>query len=72
MISFVRPAGISNFDVRISNSKTYIYRGCCYYNGAYYHATANPFIIVRVTRNENYFQDIQHTKEEKDTLTIYY
>lgn len=55
MISFVRPPRISNFDVRISNSKTCIYRGCCYYNGAYCHATANPFIVVRVTRNGNYF-----------------
>jgi len=55
MISFVRPPGISNFDVRISNSQTRDYRGCCYYNGAHCHATANPFIVVRVTRNENYF-----------------
>ena len=55
MISFVRPAGISNFDVRISNSKTSVYRGISYYNGAYCYATTNPFIVVRVARNENYF-----------------
>jgi hypothetical protein len=55
MTSFVRPPGISNFDVRISNSKTRVYRGCCYYNGAYCHATTHPFIVVRITPNENYF-----------------
>jgi len=55
MISFVRPPGISNFDVRISNSQTRDYRGCCYYNGSDFHATSNPFIVVRITPNENYF-----------------
>jgi hypothetical protein len=55
IIEFVRPSGISNFDVRISNSKTRKYRGCCYYNGASCHDTADPFIVVRITENENYF-----------------
>jgi hypothetical protein len=55
MISFVRPPGISNFDVRISNSQTRDYHGRCYYNGAGCHPTANPFIVVRVTQNESYF-----------------
>jgi hypothetical protein len=53
--SFVRPPGISNFDVRISNSKTRVHCGLCYVDGANCHATANPFIVVRVTQNESYF-----------------
>ena len=65
MISFVRPPGISNFDVRISNSKTCFYRGICYYNGAYCHATTNPFIVVRVTQNENYFPIYTANKKGK-------
>lgn len=55
IISFVRPPGISNFDVRISNSKTRTHCGRCYVDGANCHATVNPFIVVRVTQNESYF-----------------
>ncbi len=72
MISFVRPSGISNFDVRISNSKTSVYRGICYYNGAYCHTTANPFIIVRVTQNKKYFPIYTIYKKAKVTLTTSY
>lgn len=55
IISFVRPARISNFDVRISNSKRWTHCGGCYVDGANCHATVNPFIVVRITQNESYF-----------------
>lgn len=49
IIRAVRPAGIANFDVRISNTK----KGCCgrsYTSGSGYHMTANPFLVVRVAK----------------------
>lgn len=52
IIRAVRPAGIGNFDVRISN---FAGRGCvgrAYTNGSGYHATADPFLIVRVARTD--------------------
>jgi hypothetical protein len=55
IINFVRPNGISNFDVRISNSQKHIFRGTAYEKGSGYHDTANPFIVVRVTKNERAF-----------------
>lgn len=55
IIQHLRPNGISKFDVRISNSKTCIFRGCCYYNGAGCHDTGNPFIIIRITKHEEAF-----------------
>lgn len=54
IIRFVRPPGISGFDVRISNSK-HLFAGRAYYQGCGLHDTANPFIIVRITRNEKMF-----------------
>lgn len=65
IIQFARPNGISNFDVRISNSKTRIFCGCCYYNGAEVHDTADPFIVVRITRNENEFPYLVQYKPQK-------
>ena len=55
IIQFVRPNGISNFDVRISNSQKHIFRGRAYIEGSTYHDTANPFIVIRVTKDENAF-----------------
>jgi hypothetical protein len=55
IIQFVMPNGISNFDVRISNSQNHIFRGTAYPDGSRYHNTAKPFIVVRVTRGENAF-----------------
>jgi hypothetical protein len=54
IIKFVRPNGISNFDVRISNSKG-IFAGTAYWEGSTYHDTPNPFIVVRITKNESAF-----------------
>lgn len=54
VIQFVRPNGLSNFDIRVSNSRhdfceTVYVSGCCY------HDLPNWSIVVRVTRNENGF-----------------
>ena len=65
IIEFVRPNDITNFDVRISNSKTRIYAGRCYPNGAICHDTANPFIVVRVTRDEKCFPTYTSSKKGK-------
>jgi hypothetical protein len=55
IIKFVRPNGISNFDIRISNSQYDLFRGRAYWAGSTYHDTGNPFIVVRVTKKENKF-----------------
>lgn len=46
IIRFVRPSGISNFDVMVKNGE-YL-AGKAYYKGSSYHATADPFVIARV------------------------
>lgn len=51
IINAVRPAGISKFDVRISNTKRWA-SGRAYSEGSGYHATAAPFIVVRVARTD--------------------
>lgn len=43
IIRAVRPGGISNFDVRVSNGKQF--RGRAYVQGSGYHDTADPFIV---------------------------
>jgi hypothetical protein len=63
IIEFVRPNGISNFDVMIKNSDTCLYRGRCYYNGSSFHRTTNPFIVVRITKNEGCFPLYRTTKK---------
>ena len=55
IIEFVRPNGISNFDVMIKNSRTCLYGGRCYYNGSSFHRTTNPFIVVSITKDEGCF-----------------
>jgi hypothetical protein len=47
IIRFTRPPGISKFDVRVTNC-SHSYKGTAYYKGSSYHATADPFVIVRV------------------------
>lgn len=47
MIAFARPSGISNFDVRISNSKCR-WRARAYGHGSAYHDTADPFVVIRI------------------------
>ena len=63
IIKFVRPNGISNFDVMIKNSRICLYRGRCYYNGSSFHRTTNPFIVVRITKDEGCFPLYRTTKK---------
>lgn len=46
IIQFVRPSGISNFDVMVKNGEHLV--GKAYYKGSGYHSTADPFIVCRV------------------------
>jgi hypothetical protein len=46
-ISFVRPSGISNFDVMAKKSKAR-YGGMAYSQGSGLHMTANPFVTIRI------------------------
>src|SRR3990167_3080876 len=50
IISFVRPSGISKFDVMVKNGEQIA--GKAYSKGSSYHATADPFIVCRVPENE--------------------
>jgi len=49
VIRFVRPPGISNFDVRVSNTARGI-AGRAYPQGSGYHDRACPFAVLRVGR----------------------
>lgn len=58
IIRAVRPAGIGKIDVRIGNTD----EGCCgraYTNGSGYHATADPFLVVRVAKTDAAARAIQ-------------
>jgi hypothetical protein len=48
VIRFVRPSGISKFDVRISNHGGSKARGVAYSKGSGYHSTVDPIVIVSV------------------------
>jgi len=62
MIKFVRPSGISNFDVRVSNC-TSGYRGKSYSEGSGYHDTADPFIVTSIPKTESMFPHYEdHSK----------
>lgn len=52
IIRAVRPAGISNFDVRVSNLGGKGFRGRAYASGSGYHETADPFVIVSIARTD--------------------
>lgn len=47
IISFVRPSGISKFDVELKNSK-HAFAGRAYMEGSSYHSSWSPFIVVRI------------------------
>jgi hypothetical protein len=55
IIRFVTPNRVTGFDVRIGNSKNEIFRGRAYPQGSPYHNTANPFIVVKLTKDETVF-----------------
>ena len=48
LIRFVRPSGISNFDVRVSNYSGTTGRGRAYTQGSGYHDRADPFIVISI------------------------
>ena len=48
LIRAVRPSGISNFDVRVSNFNGPTGRGRAYWAGSGFHDRADPFIVVSV------------------------
>jgi hypothetical protein len=53
IISFVRPSGISNFDVMIKNSGDSSIAGRAYTSGnCSYHATNDPFVVCRIPKPE--------------------
>ena len=51
LIRAVRPSGISNFDVRVTNGKRFT--GKAYTRGAGCHETANAFIICRIPQKKH-------------------
>lgn len=51
IIRAVRPSGIRNFDVRVSNTKRHAC-GRAYANGSAYHDRACPFLVVRVAKTD--------------------
>ena len=48
LIRAVRPSGISNFDVRVSNGQHF--RGMAYTHGSGYHDRADPFIVCAIQK----------------------
>lgn len=51
IIRAVRPSGISNFDVRVSNGARF--RGRAYHAGSGYHDRADPFIVCAIPAKEH-------------------
>ena len=71
IIRFVRPNGISNFDVKITNTKRG-YSGIAYRRSSW-HDRSNPFINGRLTRNSHEFPYYRHydsSKIEKTRLNL--
>jgi hypothetical protein len=72
IISFVRPLGISNFDVKIKNYRYGTHRGTCYPVGCPgYHDTANPLVVVSITKNENAFPLYETHKNVADISIVF-
>jgi hypothetical protein len=53
VIRFVRPAGISKFDIMVKRSDK-VFGGMSYSQGSGYHMTADPFVTVRVGDAEKF------------------
>ena len=54
VVRAVRPSGISNFDVRISNFDGADGRGRAYWAGSGYHDRADPFIVVSIAPKKKF------------------
>lgn len=63
MIRAVRPAGISNFDVRVSNYAGRRGRGRAYTQGSGYHDKACQFIVVSIAKTEDKARDLGEWRE---------
>lgn len=50
-VNFVKPNGISKFDVWIKNSKKAFY-GRAYYTGTAFHNRYCPYVVIRIGRNK--------------------
>jgi hypothetical protein len=53
VLRFVKPSGISKFDVMLKNSE-YALVGRAYHAGSSYHATRSPFIVLRIGPQNKY------------------
>jgi hypothetical protein len=53
VISFVKPPGISRFDVMLKNS-SYTFYGRSYDLGSQYHATSSPFVVLRLGKDDRF------------------
>src|SRR3990167_1264086 len=62
VILFVRPSGISNFDVMVKKATSARYGGRAYHRGSGYHMTADPFVTVKIgpDRLFPYFEKEKH------------
>lgn len=49
---FVKPAGITNFDIWVKNSKSW--GGRAYYKGCSYHGSFAPYIVIRINSKLHY------------------
>ena len=69
IVKFVRPSGISKFDVMVKNTASGR-GGRCYYKGSGYHATADPFITALVSKGATHYPTQTYTAEGKGYLPI--
>ena len=58
VIRAVRPGGLSNFDVRVSNFNGATGRGRAYWAGSGYHDRAAPFIVVSVATEKKFRRSV--------------
>lgn len=59
VIRFVRPSGVSGFDVMLKNSTDSDLKGSAYTQGSGYHATAAPFVSLLVGAESRFPQKPQ-------------
>ena len=53
IIRFVKPSGVSNFDISFKNC-THAFRGVAYTKGCSYHSSAAPLVIVSIGRDDKF------------------
>jgi len=72
VIRFVRPAGISKFDVMVKRSSG-TFGGMSYGEGSGYHMTADPFVTVRVGPDEKFPFFVRGDRaDRKGAVTVYF